>query len=245
MERLAHFCSRDAADIEGLGPAKLADLHAAGLLATPLDIYRLRQGDLAATATAIASTSTSTSTTDTGDDDNVDVGAGTVPAPSPTLRGRKNWGDRSVSNVLAAVDERRTLPLPRFLYALGVRHVGQQTALDLAATFGSFAALWGYLLGEVKRHAKAEVARKEKEAADAAAAVAAGGEGEAAAGGGEAKKKTKRKKKTDTDASGEPAPPVEEPIGAYLSLSVYHPLVPLTAHPSSTPPLSPPQGRVS
>ena len=34
-------------------------------------------------------------------------------------RGRKHWGDRSVSNLLTAIDQRRTVPMARFLFALG------------------------------------------------------------------------------------------------------------------------------
>jgi len=53
------------------------------------------------------------------------------------LRGRKGWGDQSVDKVLQAIETCRRIPLDRFIYALGIRQVGQATARLLAKHYGS------------------------------------------------------------------------------------------------------------
>ncbi|MCK5041901.1 MAG: NAD-dependent DNA ligase LigA, partial [Sphingomonadales bacterium] len=53
----------------------------------------------------------------------------------------KGWGELSVDNLFAAIDERRTIPLERFIFALGIRHVGQASARLLAKNYGSLDAL--------------------------------------------------------------------------------------------------------
>lgn len=53
------------------------------------------------------------------------------------IRTREGWGDLSVKNLLAAVEERRSISLDRFIYALGIRQVGQATAKKLAQTYES------------------------------------------------------------------------------------------------------------
>jgi DNA ligase (NAD+) len=54
---------------------------------------------------------------------------------------REGWGEQSVNNLLASIDARRTISLNRFLFALGIRHVGESTAKELAKTFGTLAAV--------------------------------------------------------------------------------------------------------
>jgi DNA ligase (NAD+) len=49
----------------------------------------------------------------------------------------ERWGERSTKNLLAQIDARRTPPLARFLNGIGIRHVGETTAKDLAAHFGT------------------------------------------------------------------------------------------------------------
>jgi len=56
------------------------------------------------------------------------------------LRTREGWGERSAANLFAAIDARRTLPFARFLYGLGIRHVGLTTAAMLGRAYGSWAA---------------------------------------------------------------------------------------------------------
>ena len=101
VERLKHFVSRNAFDIEGLGAKNVTALHADGLLANPADIFRLEKNHKAA------------------------------------LLEREGWGEQSVDNLLQAIDERRNVSLDRFIYALGIRQVGQATARLLARTYGS------------------------------------------------------------------------------------------------------------
>jgi DNA ligase (NAD+) len=57
------------------------------------------------------------------------------------VRGLDRFAETSARNLVAAVAERKTPPLPRFLYGLGIRHVGSQTAIDLCEAFGSLDTL--------------------------------------------------------------------------------------------------------
>jgi DNA ligase (NAD+) len=99
-EKLKHFVSRGAFDIEGLGAKHIADFLEDGIIETEADIFRL--GDKRA-----------------------------------ELLEREGWGELSVDNLIAAIDERRAVPLERFIYSLGIRQVGQATARLLAKTYGS------------------------------------------------------------------------------------------------------------
>lgn len=56
------------------------------------------------------------------------------------LRGRDGYGETSIANLLAAIEARRTIDLSRFIFGLGVRHVGETTAGVFARTYGSWAA---------------------------------------------------------------------------------------------------------
>ena len=62
-------------------------------------------------------------------------------AAQKKLRDREGFGDTSIKNLFAAIDARRAVPLNRFIYALGIRHVGETNSRRLARHFGSFAAL--------------------------------------------------------------------------------------------------------
>lgn len=57
------------------------------------------------------------------------------------LRFREGWKEKSVANLFAAIEASRTQPLSRVLFALGIRHIGQETAKLLARHYGSFDAL--------------------------------------------------------------------------------------------------------
>ncbi|TPG51878.1 NAD-dependent DNA ligase LigA [Roseomonas nepalensis] len=109
VERLIHFASRNAMDIEGLGIENVVLLHEAGLVKTPADIFRL-SGHVA------------------------------------TLRGWKGWGgaakgeSKKVANLLAAIEARRRPSLERFIFALGIRRIGEQNARLLARHYHSAAA---------------------------------------------------------------------------------------------------------
>jgi DNA ligase (NAD+) len=53
------------------------------------------------------------------------------------IEGLEGFGEKSALNIIASINESRTVPLHRFLYSLGIRHVGEQTAKDIAKYFSS------------------------------------------------------------------------------------------------------------
>jgi len=106
-ERLKHFVSRNALDIEGLGGEKIELFHDEGLIRRPADIFTLQERDQRSSA---------------------------------PLAERKGLGKRSVEKLFAAIDARRRVPLDKFVYALGIRHIGETTAKDLAKAYGSWSA---------------------------------------------------------------------------------------------------------
>jgi DNA ligase (NAD+) len=56
------------------------------------------------------------------------------------IEAREGWGKKSVDNLMAAIEKSRDVPLAKFIFALGIRHVGEVTAKDLARNYGSFKA---------------------------------------------------------------------------------------------------------
>ena len=57
------------------------------------------------------------------------------------LKNREGWGAKSAENLFEAIDEKRTIPLARLVFALGIRHVGEVAARDLALHYGTWEAL--------------------------------------------------------------------------------------------------------
>ena len=104
FERLRHFVSRGALDIEGLGEKSIAEFIELGWLNSPADIFRLRD-------------------------------------QRAELLGREGWKEKSVDNLLAAIEAKRQPDGPRFLFGLGIRHVGIVTARDLLKCFGTIEEL--------------------------------------------------------------------------------------------------------
>ena len=117
VERLRHFVSRYALDIEGLGLTHIENFFRDGLVHSPADIFRLheRRDDLLA---------------------------------------REGWKDKSVDNLIAAIEAKRTPPLDRLLFGLGIRHVGQVTARDLARRYRDWAGL-SDVLTRISEHRQA------------------------------------------------------------------------------------------
>jgi DNA ligase (NAD+) len=111
VERLRHFVSRHALDIEGLGITHIENFFRDGLLESPADIFRLTKEKLLA---------------------------------------RERWAEISAANLIAAIDAKREPPLDRFLYALGIRHVGEVTARDLARRYRSWDNLRSMIEGALK-----------------------------------------------------------------------------------------------
>jgi len=105
-EKLIHFVSRRALDIEGLGGKQIAAFYREGRIKQPADIFTLAARD------------------------GVDF---------PPLAEQEGWGELSAKNLFAAIRARRSPDLERLIFALGIRHVGENTAMLLAKTYGTFA----------------------------------------------------------------------------------------------------------
>lgn len=108
-ERLKHFVSRPALDIEGLGNKQIEDLWAAGLVRMPDDIFMLRAR----------------------------YGDNPPDFWRYTSGAREKIGTLkdSVVKLFDAIDQRRDVALDRFIFGLGIRHVGETTARILARHF--------------------------------------------------------------------------------------------------------------
>ena len=104
VERLKHFVSRDAFDIEGLGAKQIQAYYEDGLIDSPASIFRLKEH-------------------------------------RRKLIGREGTKITSTNKLLAAIEDRRTIGLDRFIYALGIRQIGQATARLLATHYGTLDAL--------------------------------------------------------------------------------------------------------
>ncbi|PKB25757.1 DNA ligase (NAD+) [Novosphingobium kunmingense] len=103
-ERLKHFVSRAALDIEGLGEKTIDEFFALGWLESPADIFRLK-------------------------------------ARRSAILEREGWKDKSVDNLLGAIEAKRTPDAARLLFGLGIRHVGAVTARDLLKRLVTLPAL--------------------------------------------------------------------------------------------------------
>lgn len=103
VERLKHFASRNAYDIEGLGDKIIEEFYTDGLIMSPQDIFTLEARD---------------------------------GRSVKKLKTREGWGESSVANLFAAISARRKIALDRFIFALGIRHVGETTARILARSYG-------------------------------------------------------------------------------------------------------------
>ncbi len=107
VEKLKHFVSRLAFDIDGLGDKQIQEFYDEGVIMHPVDIFTLAKRDERA---------------------------------NKKLRDREGYGEVSVRNLFAAIDDRRKIELNRLIFALGIRHIGEGNAKLLARHYGSFAA---------------------------------------------------------------------------------------------------------
>lgn len=94
FQRLTHFASRAALDIDGLGEKTIAEFIDAGFIESPADIFRLHQH-------------------------------------RDEILARDRWQDKSVDNLLAGVEKKRSADAARILFGLGIRHIGAVSARDL------------------------------------------------------------------------------------------------------------------
>ena len=124
-ERLRHFVSRGAFDIEGIGEKQILAFWEEGRVKEPADIFALEANDRV--------------------------------SPDP-LRKKEGWGAKSVENLFIAIERARTQPLDRFIYALGIRHIGETTARILARNYQSLNA-W---LDAMRKLAEGDVVAREE-----------------------------------------------------------------------------------
>jgi DNA ligase (NAD+) len=102
VERLIHFVSRPAFDIDGLGEKTIQEFFDEGWLHSPADLFHL-------------------------------------PEREAGIAEREGWGKVSARNLSRAIEARRHVPLDRFIYALGIRRIGDSNAKLLGRHYGSFA----------------------------------------------------------------------------------------------------------
>jgi DNA ligase (NAD+) len=126
-ERLKHFVSRNAFDIEGLGEERIELFFDEGRIRQPADIFTLEERDR---------------------------------HTSEKLADKKGFGPKSVENLFKAIQARRKVSLDRFIFALGIRHVGETTARDLARAFGSIEAFRAAVDAAVKSGKDSEAYRE-------------------------------------------------------------------------------------
>ena len=101
VERIIHFCSRRAFDIEGMGEKTVAEFHEAGFIHTAADIFELHAHEAAIAA-------------------------------------REGFGALSARKLMEAIEQRRRISLERFLFALGIRRIGETNAKLLARHYGTY-----------------------------------------------------------------------------------------------------------
>ncbi|HFC6395790.1 TPA: NAD-dependent DNA ligase LigA [Neisseria polysaccharea] len=126
---LIHFASRKAMDIDGLGEKQIEQLVAQDLVRHFADLYRL---DIPTLQKMKETADKASSENENGDAETV---SGDL-SESNTQTGKKQptkWAE----NILAGIEASKTPELARFLFALGIRHVGERTAKTLAQAFGS------------------------------------------------------------------------------------------------------------
>ena len=116
-EALIHFASRRAMDIDGLGERYVDALVELEIVHTPADLYALTVERFVAMKQAI------------------DERDGTTPETVKRGKVATRWAE----NLVAAIDASRATTLARFLFALGIMHIGESTAKTLAAWFGQLA----------------------------------------------------------------------------------------------------------
>ena len=102
VEKLRHFVSRAAFDVDGLGSKQVEAFFEAGWVKEPADIFKLEEQF------------------------------------SDALSATEGWGPKSVENLFAAIRTKRHISLNRLIFGLGIRHVGESSAMLLARHYGSW-----------------------------------------------------------------------------------------------------------
>ncbi len=110
LERIRHYASRPAMDIEGLGEKNVELLYSKGLIKSFVDLYRLKKEDL-------------------------------LKLP--------RFGEKSAQNLIDAIEKSKETTLARFLYALGILHVGEYAARLIAKNFRTIKDLYDVEPGRI------------------------------------------------------------------------------------------------
>ncbi|WP_336041889.1 NAD-dependent DNA ligase LigA [Pseudooceanicola nanhaiensis] len=196
VEKLKHFVSRPAFDIEGLGARQVEFFYAMCWIAQPADIFTLptrdRTGDRLVRdpkeVTAYAETLPAERRRDhldglaemlrsvgvpVDDADPAHLAQAIRHLAETPLARIKGFGEKSATNLFAAIDEKREIPLQRLIFALGIRHVGEVVAGDLARHYHD----WASFTAAVDRAAPAAERHRAADAAVAAERAAAAEEG--------------------------------------------------------------------
>ncbi|MBW6431682.1 NAD-dependent DNA ligase LigA, partial [Patescibacteria group bacterium] len=97
-QRISHFVSRDAFNIDGLGEKIIEQLIQVGLVSDAADLFKLTEGD---------------------------------------IKPLERFAEKSAQNLIDSIQSKKEVSLNRFIYSLGIRHVGAVTANDTANHFGS------------------------------------------------------------------------------------------------------------
>ncbi|MCC8417184.1 MAG: NAD-dependent DNA ligase LigA [Rickettsia endosymbiont of Bryobia graminum] len=104
-ERICHFVSKNALDIDGLGKKQVEFLLEKSLIKNPVDIFCLQKNNEESLA---------------------------------KLENMTGWGKKSVENLFANIEKSKNISLNRFIYSLGIRHIGKQNAKLLAQEFNTY-----------------------------------------------------------------------------------------------------------
>ena len=144
VERLKHFVSRHAFDIEGLGATYLETLHEEGLLKDPSDIFRLPERAKDVDRVLKKRRQELSELRAEAKDAGGDASAKKTAAKKSKARDE----GKLIQNLMAAIEARREIGLDRFIFALGIPHVGETTARLLARNFGTLDELRKSMKGE-------------------------------------------------------------------------------------------------
>jgi DNA ligase (NAD+) len=124
-ERLIHFVSRSAFNIEGLGEKQIEFFYDIDLITNPVDIFTLEDRD---------------------------------KASIQRIKNMHEWGERSAEKLFVAINKARNISIAKFIYSLGIRHVGEVNAKQLAKHYVNVGA---WLDGMVKLAAGDNQVREE------------------------------------------------------------------------------------
>lgn len=195
VEKLRHFVSRAAFDIEGLGAKQIEFFYELCRISEPADIFTLAARDgqpgalvarprerlahqlalpdrvpdlLAGLAEMLRAAGVPVNE---ADPDHVIAGIEYLAA-KPLAR-VKGWGEKSAQNLFAAIELRREIGLDRLIFALGIRHCGEAAAKDVAQHYGS----WAAMAEALDRARPAALAQRAADAAEEAERATAQAEG--------------------------------------------------------------------